>query len=116
MKLAQQLAVQKQRAAIFQKENEIQKLKFEIAKKTLEKEIRRKISEETQQVLVSKAEQSAVTISNISYPVVQSNSAQSTSILTSSHAQPFTPVQVSPVTQTISSSFSTVTESRTIFG
>ena len=50
MKLTQQLAVEKQRAAILQKENEIQKLKFEIAQKTFEKEIRRKVSEETQQV------------------------------------------------------------------
>ena len=37
MKLTQQLAVEKQRAAILQKEKEIQKLKFEIAQKRLKK-------------------------------------------------------------------------------
>jgi len=65
--------------------------------------------------LVLTHQHSAVTISNIFHPVVQSNPAQSTSILTSSPAQPSTPVQVSSVTQTKSSRFSTVTESRTVF-
>ena len=82
--------------------------------KKREKEIRRKISEETQQVFVSRSEQPAVTISNIAHSVVQCNPAQSTSVLTSPHAQPSTPVQVSPVTQVNSSSFSTATESKTI--
>jgi len=113
MKLAHQLAVEKQRAAILQKENEIQKLKFEIVQKTFEKEIRRKVSEETQQV--PKFQQHVVTTSNFSHSAVQSDSVQSTSTLTSPHAQPSTSVRVSPVTQINSSSLSAVTEPKTIF-
>ena len=113
MKLTQQLAVEKQRTAILHKENEIQKLKFEIAQKTFEKEIRRKVSEETQQV--PKFQQPAVTTSNFSHSAVQSDSVQSTPTLTSPHAQPSTSVQVSPVTQINCCSLSAVTEPKTIF-
>lgn len=89
MKLIQQLADEKQKTAILQKEAEIQKLRVEFAQKISKTDNRNKISVQNQPAAM------------IFEPVVQ-------------HAQPPMPVQEPPVTQT-SSPTSMSTEVKSIF-